>query len=159
VCIDLIDRLLNVTNTGDGHQTAHFFLHPASIFFAGGTLPADYKSKIPRSMDFGTITSNLVEGHYQSVAAFTADCRLVIENCLTYYGGLEDGKEFTQQANHQKALMGQQLDALTRYDQSENANQARTNAVSWQNIHLQKPQASLLLGILNELREVRYTDR
>lgn len=159
VCIDLIDRLLNVTNPSDGHQTAHFFLHPASTFFVGGNLPADYKSKISRPMDFGTITSNLIEGNYQSVAVFTADCRLVIENCLNYYGGREDGKEFTQQANHLKALMGQQLDALTRYDQSQNANQARSNAVSWQNVHFPKPQANLLLGILNDLREVRYTDR
>jgi len=158
VIIKSIDALLSVTNKGDGHQTAHFFLHPASYFF-GGSFPTDYKSKVSKPMDFGTITSNLIEGNYQSINDFATDCRLVINNCLTYYGGREDSKEFTQQANYLNALMSRQLDALAKYDQSENANQARANAVSWKNVNIPKPPATLLLGILNDLRETRYTDR
>jgi hypothetical protein len=158
LCINLIDRLLNVTNPSNGHQTAHFFMHPASYYFMGA-FPNDYLAKVPKPMDFGTVTSNLIEGRYQSIAAFAADCRLVIDNCLTYYGSRADGNEFTQQATHLKALVSQQLMALTRFDESPSANTHRTAAISWQNVALAKPPESLLLSILKELREVQYTDR
>jgi Bromodomain len=158
LCVNLIDRLLNVTNQTNGHQTAHYFMHPASYYF-GGSFPGDYLAKVSKPMDFGTVTSNLIEGRYQSIAAFTADCRLVIENCLTYYGSRPDGNEFTQQATHLKALMSQQLVALTRYDESPSAKTARLSAVSWQTVRLAKPPETLLLSILTELREVQYTDR
>lgn len=158
LCINLIDLLLNVTNPTNGHQTAHYFMHPASYYFLG-SFPKDYLEKVPNPMDFGTVTSNLIEGRYQSIVAFAADCRLVIDNCLTYYGSRADGNEFTQQATHLKDLMSQQLLALTRYDESPSAKTARTNAISWQNVTLAKPPESLLLSILKDLREVQYTDR
>ena len=158
LCINLIDRLLNVSNQTNGHQTAHYFMHPASYFF-GGQFPSDYLSKVPKPMDFGTVTSNLIEGRYQSISAFTADCRLVIDNCLAYYGTQPDGMEFAQQATHLKALMSQQLVALTRYDESASAKTARAAAVSWQTVRLAKPPEALLLSILADLREVQYMDR
>lgn len=158
LCINLIDRLLNVTNPTNGLQTAHYFMHPASYYFLGA-FPNDYLAKVPKPMDFGTVTSNLIEGRYQSISAFAADCRLIIDNCLTYYGSRADGNEFTQQATHLKALMSQQLLALTRYDESSSAKTARTAAISWQTVVLAKPPESLLLSILKELREVQYTDR
>lgn len=158
LCINLIDRLLNVSNQSNGHQTAHYFMHPASYFF-GGTFPADYLSKVTKPMDFGTIQSNLMEGRYQTISAFSSDCRLVIDNCLDYYSGLPDGKDFTAQAVHLKTLMSQQLDALDRYDKSPNANQARAAALSAKSVRFPKPPEGLLLSILAELRSVQYTDR
>ena len=158
LCLGILDALLNVTNPTNGHQTAHFFLHPASYFF-GGTFPPDYRAKISKPMDLGTVTSNLVEGVYQSVADFNHDCRLVIANCLEYYSDRADGSEFTRQATHLRELMSQQLDALVRYDQSPNAVQARAAAVSYSTVRLAKPPQGLLLSILTELRGVQYTDR
>jgi hypothetical protein len=63
------------------------------------------------------------------------------------------------QATHLKALMSQQLVALTRYDESPSAKTVRLSAVSWQTVRLAKPPENLLLSILTELREVQYTDR
>ena len=53
--------------------------------------------------------------------------------------------------------MSQQLDALTRYDQSPKAIQARASAGSIG--RLQKPPEALLLNILTDLRALTYTDR
>ena len=117
LCVSVLDTLLNLTNADDGYQTAHYFLHPVS-FYCGGSFPPDYLSLVKRPMDFGTVTSNLMEGLYTSVNAFCADCRLVLQNCYTYYNGKEDGHLFVGLANRLEALMTQQLDALVRYDTS-----------------------------------------
>lgn len=61
-------------------------MHPVEYYF-GGMLPADYLQKAPKPMDFGTITSQLLEGQYTKLDQFESDCKLVISNCLAYYGG------------------------------------------------------------------------
>ena len=155
LCISILDALLNVTNPTDGHQTAHFFLHPASYFF-GGAFPPDYKAKIAKPMDLGTVSSNLIEGRYQPVQQFPDDCRLVIQNCLAYYGDREDGKEFTQQASRLNELMSQQLDALIRYDQSPQAGKPTATSAPPK---LTQPPSTLLMSILAELGTIQYTDR
>lgn len=158
LCLGILDALLNVTNPSDGHQTVHYFLHPVSFFF-GGVYPPDYLDKITKPMDFGTVTSNLLEGSYQTVKDFADDCRLVVENCMTYYSDKVDGKLFTDQAGRLHALINQQLVALERYDLSDKAQEARVQAISWKNVVMDKPPKDLLLEILEELRTVQYTDR
>lgn len=158
LCVGILDALLNVTNPVDGHQTAHYFLHPVSFFF-GGVFPSDYLDKITKPMDFGTVTSNLLEGTYQTVREFSNDCRLVVENCMTYYSDKVDGKVFTDQAGRLHALINQQLVALERYDVSEKAKEARAQATSWSNVRLEKPPPDVLLGMLVELRTMQYVDR
>lgn len=158
LCVGILDALLNVINPADGHQTAHYFLHPVSFFF-GGVFPSDYLDKIKKPMDFGTVTSNLLEGTYQTVREFSNDCRLVVENCMTYYSDKVDGKSFTDQAGRLHALINQQLVALERYDVSEKAKEARAQATSWSNVRLEKPPPDVLLGMLVELRTMQYVDR
>ena len=84
LCLSILDTLLKTTNPNDGHQTVHYFLHPVSYYF-GGQLPEDYLSTVKTPMDLGTVTSKLFEGGYQSVGSFVADCRLIVENCKSYY--------------------------------------------------------------------------
>lgn len=157
LCVSVLDALLNLTNATDGHQTAHYFLHPVS-FYCGGNFPSDYLQKIKKPMDLGTVTSNLMEGHYNNVASFCADCRLVLENCLTYYSEREDGQLFVDQAKRLNELMSQQLDALLRYDQSNGARAtaALANAAVPKP---PKPPKTLLFAILQDLRNLVYTDK
>jgi hypothetical protein len=111
-------------------------------------------------MDFGTVTSLLIEGHYQTVEAFAADCRLVVGNCMSYYGGRADGREIIEQANRLNAILSQQLDALIRYDQSPTGAAAKSSASSYTaTVKLEKPPEALLMSILAEMRLVQYTDK
>jgi len=157
LCVSVLDALLNLTNPDDGHQSAHYFLHPVS-FYCGGNFPPDYLQKILRPMDFGTITSSLMEGVYTSVAAFCADCRLVLQNCYTYYSGKEEGQFFVSLAKRLEALMTQQLDALMRYDASPRG--ARAAALADTSVPKPpKPPQELLLAILADLRNLSYMDK
>ena len=108
-------------------------------------------------MDFGTVTANLIEGRYQTVDTFAADCRLITSNCLTYYEGNEDGKIYVEHAIKLNECLSQQLDQLIRYDKSPKANSDKLKAK--EPIQLQKPPPSLLLSIINDLREMKYTDK
>jgi hypothetical protein len=158
LCVSVLDAMLNLTNATDGHQTAHYFLHPVS-FYCGGNFPPDYLQKIEKPMDLGTVTSNLMEGHYTTATAFCADCRLVLENCMTYYSEREDGQLFVEQARRLKELMSQQLDALLRYDQSSNGARAAALAVAAIPKPPKKPKKDLLFNILQDLRNLVYTDK
>jgi len=110
-------------------------------------------------MDLGTVTSKLVEGTYQSVGAFVADCRLVCENCNAYYKGRHDGAVFTEQAERLQAAMAQQLGALVRYDQSTEGNKSRSASMLYPPAVISKPSGDFLNGILRDLRASSYTDR
>lgn len=154
--LSLLDTLLNMTNPSDGHQTAHYFMHPVS-FYLGGVFPPDYLSKVKTPMDFGTVTSNLIEGTYQSVSDFAADCKLVVDNCRTYYAGREDGKIFIELANTLDGLLVQQLTALVRYDNSATGAREKVSPVAPLNIP--RPSQSFLMSILGEVREMKYTDK
>lgn len=157
LCVSVLDALLNLTNPTDGHQTAHYFLHPVS-FYCGGHFPPDYLEKVKRPMDFGTVTSNLMEGVYTSVSAFCADCRLVLQNCYTYYSGKPEGELFVSLAKRLEALMTQQLDALQRFNDSPRGQKAAAVA----NVSIvapSQPPQDLLLGILGDLRHLTYMDK
>jgi hypothetical protein len=158
LCVSILDTLCNLTNPNDGLPTAYFFLHPVSVY-CGGNFPVDYLEKVPRPMDFGTVTSLLIEEHYQTVEAFAADCRLVVGNCMSYYGGRADGREIIEQANRLNGMLSQQLDALTRYDQSPTGAAAKSSASSYATVKLEKPPEALLMSILAEMRSVQYTDK
>ena len=106
----------------------------------------------------GTITSNLLEGNYQTKEQFAADCNLVIANCNMYYGNQADGQVYCDQASRIQELLTQQLTALERYDQSSQAKLLRSQPI-WQTVHFPKPPVELLLTILQELRASQYTDR
>lgn len=154
VCVGSLDVLLAMKNPEDDLPTAHFFLHPASFFF-GGEFPPDYLLKVPMPMDLGTITSNLMEGVYQSVSKFVADCSLVCQNCYKYNSDKTDGAALVAHAQRLQSQMEQQLGALIRYDQTE----GNRLGASVQPASIPKPPPQFLLGILQELRENIYTDR
>ena len=156
LCLSLLDTLLNMTNPTDGHQTAYFFMHPVS-FYLGGALPQDYLAKVQTPMDFGTITSRLFEGEYQDVSEFIEDCRLVVENCRTYYAGREEGKLFIELADRMDGLMAQQLNALKRYDESAAGKREKEAAVPPFSIPV--PSSAFLMSIMKEIREMQYTDK
>jgi hypothetical protein len=143
-------------NADDGLPTAHFFLHPASFYFSDKQYPPDYLQKVVEPMDLGTVTSNLMEGVYQSVSKFVADCSLVCQNCYKYNGDRADGAVLVAQAQRLQSQMEQQLGALIRYDQTEGT---RLGTSSTQPAIIPKPPPQFLLGILQELRENIYTDR
>ncbi|MFN9979285.1 MAG: bromodomain-containing protein, partial [bacterium] len=119
VCVGSLDVLLAMKNADDGLPTAHFFLHPASFYFSDKQYPPDYLQKVVEPMDLGTVTSNLMEGVYQSVSKFVADCSLVCQNCYKYNGDRADGAVLVAQAQRLQSQMEQQLGALIRYDQTE----------------------------------------
>jgi bromodomain-containing factor 1 len=113
--------------------------------------------KVPKPMDFGTVTANLLEGKYQSCDDFCNDCRLVVSNCTEYYRGREDGKMYIEQASRLNEVLSQQIEQLSRYVRSSRglADQARANAP----VVLLQPPVSVLLSTLEELRALKYTDK
>jgi hypothetical protein len=159
LCLSVLDTLYNLTNPEDGAPTALYFLFSVS-FYCGGQFPPDYLEKVKKPMDFGTVTKQLLEGQYSSVEQFETDCRLVLENCTVYYGGTADGKMFTDQAGRLNAVLQQQMTALKKYIKSppgEALRRSVQNAVN--TVTLPKPPIHLLLGILEELRSLKYTDK
>ncbi|MGK3757600.1 MAG: hypothetical protein ACI8RD_009914 [Bacillariaceae sp.] len=160
LCVNVIDTLYNLTNREDKHPTAFYFMHPVQYFF-GGTLPSDYLHKAPKPMDFGTVTSQLMEGQYTSLDQFESDCNLVLSNCIAYYGGKAENKVFCDQATRLNQVLQQQLDALNRYVKSSAGLAAQKSArmgISTSTL-LPKPPIPLLLSILAELRDQKYTDK
>jgi hypothetical protein len=159
LCLSVLDTLYNLTNPEDGAPTALYFLFPVS-FYCGGQFPPDYLEKVKKPMDFGTVTKQLLEGQYASVEQFETDCRLVLENCTVYYGGMVDGKMFTDQAGRLNAVLQQQMTALKKYIKSPPGEALRRSALNAVNtVTLPKPPIHLLLGILEELRSLKYTDK
>ena len=156
LCLSLLDTLLNMTNPNDGNQTAYFFMHPVSYYLAGA-LPEGYLAKVQTPMDFGTITSRLFEGEYQDVSEFIEDCRLVVDNCRTYYAGREEGKVFLELADRMDGLMAQQLNALKRYNESAAGKREKEAAVP--PLFIPAPSSAFLLSIMKEIRSMQYTDR
>jgi hypothetical protein len=159
LCSSVLDTLFNLTNPGDGQPTALYFLHPVPTY-TGGQWPDDYLGKVSKPMDFGTVTQQLIEGQYTSFDQFEADCRLVVDNCMAYYGGKPDGKVFTDQANRLKDVLQQQLEKTKKYLKSPAGMSLKNQAqVAVSTTTLPKPPIPLLLKIIEELRAVKYTDK
>lgn len=159
LCVQVLDTLHNLVNPSDGQPTVLYFLYPVS-HYCGGQFPSDYKDKVPKPMDYGTVTGNLLEGRYQSVDDFAADCRLVISNCATYYNGREDGRLYVEQANRLGECLSQQLDQLARYIKSSKGASDRLKAqATVSSLKLPTPPSPLLLSILQEIRSYKYTDK
>ncbi len=159
LCLSVLDTLYNLTNPDDKVPTAHFFLYPVSYYFHGH-LPPDYLEKAPKPMDFGTITGNLVEGHYTSVDQFETDCKLVIQNCMAYNGSKPENKSYCQQATRLNDVLQQQLEALNRYLKSPAGMAAKRAAeLSISTTTMPKPPIQLLSSVLEELRESKYIDK
>lgn len=156
LCIDIIDTLYNLVNPSDGQPTALYFQHPVSCY-CGGKFPQGYLDKIAKPMDFGTVTSNLLEGRYQSVEDFSVDCRLVISNCNTYYQDQEGGSVYIEQANRLNEYLARQLDQLARYAKSSKGASDRTRSL--QTPSLPRPPAEVLLSIVEEMKSIKYTDK
>lgn len=157
-CLEIIDAILDLRNPDDKLQTVHYFLFPASFFF-GGKLSPKYKDKVKSPMDFGTITSNLIEGTYQSVDAFVHDCKLVTANCKAFYQGEENGGNFIAQATRLEDFMLNKLDSLIQYDRSEKGLEARKLAMNPTVVTLLKPPNVFYTSMLEELRSTSYTDK
>jgi hypothetical protein len=159
LCLSVLDTLYNLTNPDDKNPTAFYFVHPVAFYF-GGTLPSDYLEKAPKPMDFGTITAKLVEGQYSGVDQFESDCNLVISNCMAFNGGNPESKSFCDQATRLNQVLQQQLEALNRYIKSPPGQAAQKAAqLGIATVTLPKPPVPLLLSILTELRDQKYTDK
>lgn len=159
LCLQTLDTLFNIKNPDETLPIAFFFLYPVSFFY-GGQFPADYKKVVPKPMDFATIQANLVEGHYESLSQFEADCHLVFFNCLAYNEGVPGNEQICQQARRLDEALDEQMSRLNRYVSSPAGQAASARLVSSvTSASLQTPPVSLLLDILTELRNQTYTDR
>ena len=159
LCLSVIDTLYNLTNPGDGGMTAYYFVHPVTVY-CGGQYPAGYKDIVSKPMDFGTVTANLIEGQYTTLDQFSSDCRLVLSNCISYYGSSADGSEFVKQAKRLQKVLDPQLDKLGRYVVSSQGIQLQRSAQAMaSSIQLANPPPEMLQQIIDELRNQSYTDK
>mmetsp|Transcript_33301 Transcript_33301/g.80531 ORF Transcript_33301/g.80531 Transcript_33301/m.80531 type:complete len:834 (+) Transcript_33301:265-2766(+) len=156
-CIKAIDELINMTNPEDRLQTAWFFLHPVT-YFCSGQYPEGYLEKVSKPIDLGSIVQHLTTGHYNSVGAFVADCRRVVENCNAYYAGDEEGVTLCEKANRLHGRMEKSLGQLFIFDQSDKGGKAKVKAASKYMV-IKQPEKDFLRNILQELRAATYTDR
>lgn len=157
-CVELLDKALTLKNPEDNYPTAHYFLHPVSFYF-GGHLPPDYLDKVPMPIDFGTITSKLFDGTYQTVKEFVSDCRLVTANCKSFYGDNPEGKLFILQATRLEQYLMPLIDGLVRYDTSQQGINAKKAFHSPLIEVPLKPPKAFTQNLLKFLREATYTDR
>ena len=167
VCINILDTLYNLVNPIDGQPMAYYFLHPVSVY-CGGKFPTDYLELVKKPMDFGTITANLIEGRYQTTEAFANDCRLVVQNCQTYYQGKEESRVFLDQAMRLNECLSTQLSQLARYDKSMKGESERRKLqqlinnptrISQELVLPNQPPIAIYLSILDEMRSMNYTDK
>jgi len=156
LCVGVLDTLYNLVNPEDGMPTAYWFQHSVS-YFCGGQFPPDYLELVEKPMDFATITANLLEAKYKSVDQFSADCRLVISNCITFYSGKEEGRVYIEQANRLNEVLSQQVEQLSRYARSARGKSDSAKAAA--PLAFPQPPPPLLLSILEEMRDLTYTDK
>lgn len=107
---------------------------------------------------------SLIEGQYQTVDEFATDCRLVIENCKTFYGGRgEDGRLFIEQAEELNKVLTQQLEAFNRYLKSPPGLDLKARAAAKMSPNapplFPKPPPQVLVNVLEDLRALSYTDK
>ncbi len=157
-CVEVLDKVLTLKNPEDGYPTAHYFLHPVSFYF-GDQLPPDYLERVQTPIDFGTITSRLIEGEYQKVQDFADDCRMVTANCKAFYAGKPEGALFNLQATRLEQFLSPLLDGLERYDSSQQGLNAKKASLNPYIEDLAKPPKSFMTSLLQFLRSATYTDR
>jgi hypothetical protein len=157
-CLEIIESALELKNPDDGFPTIHYFLFPV-FFYYGGLLPQDYAEKVRTPMDFGTITSRIVEGFYQKVEDFVSDCKLVTSNCMLFYKDRTDGSIFVGQAQRLEDFLSSKLDLLLKYDASPQGDYARKISCNPVSIKLKTVPQSLLLNALEALRNLNYVDK
>lgn len=157
MCLRIIDEALGLQNPDDGYPTIHYFLHPVSFYF-GGNFPPEYLEKVAVPMDFGTITTKLMEGSYQTVEDFVSDCRLVTSNCKAFYDGNPEGAIFVGQASRLEEFLSSRMNSILRYDASQQGMNAKQSAQNPPVTYLLKPGADFMLSLLQFLREMVYTD-
>mmetsp|Transcript_1446 Transcript_1446/g.1554 ORF Transcript_1446/g.1554 Transcript_1446/m.1554 type:complete len:991 (+) Transcript_1446:625-3597(+) len=158
-CILALNALLALKNTTDNLPLAYYFNHPVSYYY-GGVFPPDYKSKVPDPIDLGTITSRIMEGELQSVLQFEADCLRVCSNCVVFYKDRDDGKHFVDMAERlKKAMIEGNLGKLVTYDKSDTGQRTREAALTFQCPSFAKPPKDFFREILQDLRDVMYTDK
>ncbi len=157
-CVEVLDKALELKNPEDGYPTAHYFLHPVSFYF-GGQLPPEYLDKVRTPIDFGTITSRLLEGTYQTVKDFASDCRMVTANCKAFYAGNQEGTLFILQATRLEQFLSPLIDGLERYDASQQGINAKKAIQNPYVADLTKPPKSFMTSLLQFLRNVTYNNR
>lgn len=157
LCLNVLDTLYNLTNPDDKIPIAFFFLFPIAFYF-DGRVPSDYKQAVPKPMDFGTITGKLVEGQYEQLGQFEADCKLVFSNCHSY--NAEHSPQLCDHARQLSEALDPQLQRLKRYISSPAGQAAHDRLVSSAtSTSLPKPSIPLLLDVLTEIRKQTYTDK
>lgn len=156
LCIGLLDTLYNLVNPKDGQPTALYFLHPVS-YYCGGNFPSDYLEKVPKPMDFGTVTDSLLEGRYQSIDQFASDCLLVLSNCHSYY---PSGHVYCEQATRLNEYLTRQLDQLARYVKSPKGSSDRIKSAQPVSFSNNKTYPSRLwTEVVADIRALTYTDK
>jgi len=157
MCLQIIDKALELKNPDDGYPTIHYFLHPVSFFFGGG-FPPEYFEKVKTPMDFGTITSKLMNGTYQRVDTFVSDCRLVTANCKAFYMGKPEGAVFVDQAMRLEEFLSQHIEVIERYDSSQQGSAAKLFVLNPPVADLIKPRKDFMTSLIAYLRDLTYTD-
>lgn len=157
-CLEIIESALELKNPDDGFPTIHYFLFPVSFYF-GGVLPPEYSEKVKTPMDFGTITSRIVEGFYQNVEDFVSDCKLVTSNCKLFYTDRSDGSIFVGQAQRLEDFLSTKLDLLLQYNASPQGDYARKVAANPALMILKTVPQSFMLNALEALRNLNYVDK
>ena len=106
---------------------------------------------------------SLLEGQYQTVDEFATDCRLVIENTKTFYGGRDEGVIFIEHAEQLNRVLTQQLDAFNRFLTSNPGLQLKAKAAAKMSPNgpplFPKPTVAALMGVLADMRDLSYTDK
>jgi GNAT superfamily N-acetyltransferase len=108
------DATLVVLLSIDGAQS---FAKPVALLLQGDKQREAYARAVPQPMDMGTITTKLHTGRYSTRAAFTADVRLMLDNCQRYWSRPEfmvDGRSVGEPYVACATTMRVQLEAAVR---------------------------------------------
>lgn len=124
-------------------------------------------------MDFGTLTSQLVEGthytddvlssasseHEAPLLSFIKDCKLIWENCLVY--NADKDAFLVSKAKRLQSVGNEKLSSLQKKNTENKKKEILQQFQSTSHYFFSstKPPHDLLLKLINDLKQTKYTDR
>jgi len=84
---------LNVEHYGNMVNASEWFRHPVTSFF-GGVWPMGYLDLVARPMDFGTVTTKVMNGEVQSIKEYRRLCNIIFTNCQRYYSDKAEANQY-----------------------------------------------------------------